>query len=157
MSLHLRTSARAIIVDADDQVLLCRFVPPHPAVPGGVPAVWAAPGGGVEAGEDGPAALRRELREETGLVVAAEPPHVWRQVVVAAGLAHGLDGMVNDPERLTRLTHTQYMREAGSEGIEMVMWLVMRGAVGNKVREAFRFYHVPTSNTASGLLCLDVL
>jgi protocatechuate 4,5-dioxygenase, beta chain len=68
-----------------------------------------------------------------------------------------LDGMVNDPERLTKLTHTQYMREAGSEGIEMVMWLVMRGAVGNKVREAFRFYHVPTSNTASGLLCLDVL
>jgi protocatechuate 4,5-dioxygenase beta chain len=67
-----------------------------------------------------------------------------------------LDGMVNDPERLTRLTHTQYMRESGSEGIEMVMWLVMRGAVGTKVREAFRFYHVPTSNTASGLLCLDV-
>jgi protocatechuate 4,5-dioxygenase beta chain len=68
-----------------------------------------------------------------------------------------LDGMVNDPERLTKLTHTQYMRESGSEGIEMVMWLVMRGAVGDKVREAFRFYHVPASNTASGLLCLDVL
>jgi protocatechuate 4,5-dioxygenase beta chain len=66
-----------------------------------------------------------------------------------------LDGMVNDPERLTKISHTQYMRESGSEGIEMVMWLVMRGAVGNRVREAFRFYHVPTSNTASGLLCLD--
>ena len=67
-----------------------------------------------------------------------------------------LDGMVDDPERLTRISHTQYMRESGSEGIEMVMWLVMRGAVGPAVREAFRFYHVPTSNTASGLLCLDV-
>jgi protocatechuate 4,5-dioxygenase, beta chain len=67
-----------------------------------------------------------------------------------------LDGMVNDPERLTKISHTQYMRESGSEGIEMVMWLVMRGAVGPSVREAFRFYHVPTSNTASGLLCLDV-
>jgi protocatechuate 4,5-dioxygenase beta chain len=67
-----------------------------------------------------------------------------------------LDGMVNDPERLTKISHTQYMRESGSEGIEMVMWLVMRGAVGKNVREAFRFYHVPTSNTASGLLCLDV-
>jgi protocatechuate 4,5-dioxygenase, beta chain len=67
-----------------------------------------------------------------------------------------LDGMVNDPERLTKISHTQYMRESGSEGIEMVMWLVMRGAVGPRVREAFRFYHVPTSNTASGLLCLDV-
>jgi protocatechuate 4,5-dioxygenase beta chain len=67
-----------------------------------------------------------------------------------------LDGMVRDPERLTKISHTQYMRESGSEGIEMVMWLVMRGALGNRVREAFRFYHVPTSNTASGLLCLDV-
>jgi len=67
-----------------------------------------------------------------------------------------LDGMVHDPDRLTKISHTQYMRESGSEGIEMVMWLVMRGALGSKVREAFRFYHVPTSNTASGLLCLDV-
>jgi protocatechuate 4,5-dioxygenase beta chain len=66
-----------------------------------------------------------------------------------------LDGMVNDPEKLTRLSHTQYMRESGSEGIEMVMWLAMRGALGGKVREAYRFYHVPTSNTASGLLCLE--
>jgi protocatechuate 4,5-dioxygenase beta chain len=47
------------------------------------------------------------------------------------------------------------MRESGSEGIEMVMWLAMRGALGDNVREAYRFYHVPTSNTAAGLLCLD--
>jgi len=37
----------------------------------------------------------------------------------------------------------------------MVMWLAMRGALGGKVREAYRFYRVPTSNTASGLLCLE--
>ena len=66
-----------------------------------------------------------------------------------------LDGMVNDPQKLTKLSHTQYMRESGSEGIEMVMWLAMRGALGGKVREAYRFYRVPTSNTASGLLCLE--
>ena len=40
-------------------------------------------------------------------------------------------------------------------GIEMVMWLTMRGALGEDVREAYRWYHVPTSNTASGLLCLE--
>ncbi len=96
MSLNLRTSARAIILDEHDHVLLCRFGFPHPAVPSGAQAVWAAPGGGIEPGEDGLSALRRELREETGLVIAVDPPHVWRQVVVAADHAPGFDGMVND-------------------------------------------------------------
>jgi ADP-ribose pyrophosphatase YjhB (NUDIX family) len=96
MSLNLRASVRAIILDENDHVLLCRFVVPHPAVPDGAPAVWAAPGGGVEPGEDGLCALRRELREETGLVTAIDPPHVWHQVVVAADHAPGFDGIVND-------------------------------------------------------------
>jgi 8-oxo-dGTP pyrophosphatase MutT (NUDIX family) len=104
MSLNLRTSVRAIILDEDDHVLLCRFVSPHPAVPNGASAVWAAPGGGIEPGEDGLIALRRELREETGLVTAIDPPHVWHQVVVAADLAPGFDGMVND-YFLVRATH----------------------------------------------------
>jgi ADP-ribose pyrophosphatase YjhB (NUDIX family) len=96
MPLNLRTAARAIILDEDHRVLLCRFVPPHPAVPDGARAVWAAPGGGVEPGEDGPSALRRELREETGLVTTVDPPHVWHQEVLAAGHAPGFDGIVND-------------------------------------------------------------
>jgi ADP-ribose pyrophosphatase YjhB (NUDIX family) len=104
MSLNLRASARAIILDEDDHVLLCRFVFPHPAVPNGAQAVWAAPGGGIEPGEDGLSALRRELREETGLVTAIDPPHVWHQVVVAADHAPGFDGMVND-YFLIRATH----------------------------------------------------
>ena len=33
------------------------------------------------------------------------------------------------------------MREAGAEGIEMVMWLIMRGALDDKVDEVYRFYH----------------
>lgn len=96
MSLNLRTSVRAIVLDEDDHVLLCRFVFPHPAVPNGAQGVWAAPGGGIEPGEDGLSALRRELREETGLVAAIDPPHVWHQVVVAADHPPGFDGIVND-------------------------------------------------------------
>jgi protocatechuate 4,5-dioxygenase beta chain len=66
-----------------------------------------------------------------------------------------LDGMVNDPARLTKISHTQYMRESGSEGIEMVMWLISRGALEKNVREVYRFYHVPASNTALGHLILE--
>jgi protocatechuate 4,5-dioxygenase beta chain len=47
------------------------------------------------------------------------------------------------------------MREAGAEGIEMVMWLVMRGALEDKVDEVYRFYTVPASNTAVGHIILE--
>jgi protocatechuate 4,5-dioxygenase, beta chain len=47
------------------------------------------------------------------------------------------------------------VREAGAEGIEMVMWLVMRGALGDRVKELYRASHVPTSNTHNGLLILE--
>jgi len=63
-----------------------------------------------------------------------------------------LDRIVSDPEGLSLLPHLDYLREAGSEGIELVMWLVMRGALGDRVEELHRFYHVPASNTAVGHL-----
>lgn len=66
-----------------------------------------------------------------------------------------LDDLTRDPDRLTRLPHLEYVREAGSEGIEMVMWLVMRGALDEDVRELYRFYHVPASNTAVGHIILE--
>jgi protocatechuate 4,5-dioxygenase, beta chain len=66
-----------------------------------------------------------------------------------------LDGLTRDPEALTRITHTEYMRESGSEGVEMVMWHVMRGALDDDVAEVYRHYHVPASNTAAGLLILE--
>lgn len=93
---NLRRAVRAIVLDADDRILLCRFVFPHPVVPGGAPGVWAAPGGGIEPGEDRLTALRRELREETGLAITVDPPHVWHQEVLDADHAPGFGGIVND-------------------------------------------------------------
>jgi protocatechuate 4,5-dioxygenase, beta chain len=66
-----------------------------------------------------------------------------------------LDRLADDPQALARIPHVQYMREAGSEGIELVMWLIMRGALDDNVREVHRFYHVPASNTAVGHLILE--
>jgi protocatechuate 4,5-dioxygenase, beta chain len=69
--------------------------------------------------------------------------------------AQFLDRLTTDPEGLAKLPHLEYVREAGSEGIELVMWLIMRGALGADAREIYRFYHVPASNTAVGHIILE--
>ena len=71
-----------------------------------------------------------------------------------------LDRLIADPAGLARMPHIDYVREAGSEGIELVMWLIARGAMadvagGARPRVAHRFYHVPASNTAVGHLILE--
>jgi gallate dioxygenase len=71
-----------------------------------------------------------------------------------------LDRLIADPEGLSKLPHIDYVREAGSEGIELVMWLIARGAMadiaGGKPPEVrHRFFHVPASNTAVGHLILE--
>ncbi|MEY4851449.1 MAG: hypothetical protein RLZZ563_433 [Pseudomonadota bacterium] len=66
-----------------------------------------------------------------------------------------LDGMVGDSDHLRRIPHIEYLRETGSEGIEMVMWLIMRGALGPATRALHRHYHVPASNTAVGHIVLE--
>lgn len=68
-----------------------------------------------------------------------------------------LDNLTADPEALRKITRLEYLREAGTEGIELIMWLIMRGALGDKVEELNRFYHVPASNTAVGHIVLRPL
>lgn len=66
-----------------------------------------------------------------------------------------LDRIVDDAEELSKVPHINYVQEAGSEGIELVMWLIMRGALNDNVELKKRFYHVPASNTAVGHLVLE--
>jgi len=72
-----------------------------------------------------------------------------------------LDHLIGDPAALAQVPHVEYVREAGSEGIELVMWLIARGAMadaaagGARPTVAHRFYHVPASNTAVGHLILE--
>ena len=71
-----------------------------------------------------------------------------------------LDRLIAEPAALAQLPHIDYVREAGSEGIELVMWLIARGAMGDVAGGAapkvvHRFYHVPASNTAVGHLILE--
>jgi protocatechuate 4,5-dioxygenase, beta chain len=71
-----------------------------------------------------------------------------------------LDRLISDPEGLSLMPHIDYVREAGSEGIELVMWFIARGAMndvsgGKPPTVRHRFYHVPASNTAVGHLILE--
>jgi len=71
-----------------------------------------------------------------------------------------LDRLIEDPAGLSQTPHLEYVEEAGSEGIEMVMWFIARGAMSDidgtgEIEVAHRFYHVPASNTAVGHLILS--
>ena len=77
---------------------------------------------------------------------------------------HFLDTLITNPEALATMPHIDYVREAGSEAIELVMWLIARGAMADlkadadptiKPTVAHRFYHVPASNCAVGHLILE--
>ena len=65
-----------------------------------------------------------------------------------------LDRLADYPSELRKITRLEYIQEAGTEGIELIMWMIMRGALGEKVEELYRFYHVPASNTAVGHMVL---
>lgn len=113
-----------------------------------------------------------KLGEAIARAVARYPEDLNVQIWGTGGMSHQLQGpragLINrewdtrflddltaDPERLRHIEHIEYLRETGSEGIEMVMWLIMRGALQGRVRELHRHYHVPGSNTAVGHIVLE--
>lgn len=69
--------------------------------------------------------------------------------------ARFLDNLTADPAALVAMPHLEYMREAGAESVELIMWLIMRGALDDAVEEIYRFYHVAASNTAVGHIILE--
>ncbi|MFP5398885.1 MAG: class III extradiol dioxygenase family protein [Gammaproteobacteria bacterium] len=66
-----------------------------------------------------------------------------------------IDSLTRDPLWATRHSINDLVREAGTQGIELLMWLAARGALPGAVGELHRNYHIPISNTASGLLLLE--
>ncbi len=118
-----------------------------------------------------------ELGQAIGRAVASFDEALTVQIWGTGGMSHQLQGpraglinrefdqafldqLIDDPRALSLLPHIDYVREAGSEGIELVMWLIARGAKadvagGPRPRVVHRFYHVPASNTAVGHLILE--
>ena len=66
-----------------------------------------------------------------------------------------MDRIASDPEWFTQFSNTEIMRRTGTEGIETIMWLVMRGALQDNVKVVHKHYHAPISNTGAGVLVLE--
>lgn len=115
-----------------------------------------------------------ELGEALGRAIRSYPEDIKVAVFGTGGMSHQLSGeragLINeefdrnfltqiekDPQSLARISRTEYIREAGSEGIEMIMWLIMRGALGDDIRRVHDTYHVPASNTAAALALFATL
>lgn len=66
-----------------------------------------------------------------------------------------MDSIINNPEWLASLNNSEIIEKAGTEGIEIIMWLVMRGALHANVNVVHKHYHTPISNTGAGVLVLE--
>ena len=94
-----------------------------------------------------------------------------RRAIGTGGMSHQLDGeragfinkefdlhclekLVDEPEELARYTIHDLVRLAGTQGVELISWLVMRGALDEPVKKVHSHYHIPVSNTAAGLMVL---
>jgi len=66
-----------------------------------------------------------------------------------------IDSVINNPDWLAGQSTGEIIAQAGTEGIETIMWLVMRGALGERVHCLHKHYHAPISNTGAGVLVLE--
>jgi protocatechuate 4,5-dioxygenase beta chain len=107
-----------------------------------------------------------------GRAIESYPKDIKVMFLGTGGLSHQLDGeragfinkrfdlmclekLVSDPEALTKLTVHELVEQAGTQGVELLMWIAMRGALVGKVSKVHSNYHIPISNTAAGLLVLE--
>ncbi len=118
--------------------------------------------------------LKRALDfgKSLGKALRSYPEDVKIVVLGTGGLSHQLDGeraghinkafdlmcmdkIVHAPEELTKISRMELVKEAGSQGTELIMWMMMRGALGDDVEVVAKNYHIPISNTGAGMLLLE--
>ena len=134
---RLRPSARGIILDEDDRILLCRF---EFARDGRRVVVWSAPGGGVEPGETVLAALRRELSEEVGLEIGGGASACLAQEIVRAGHTAGYDGVtmtIPGPDRAFTPRGALTDEELAAENITGLRWWALAEIAGYRGTDLF--------------------
>jgi protocatechuate 4,5-dioxygenase beta chain len=113
-----------------------------------------------------------DVGKALGAAIESYPEDLKVVIFGTGGMSHQLSGeragyinkefdrnymkkIVEAPEELCELTATEMIEQAGAEGIELIMWLVMRGALGEKVKTVHSSYVLPVSNTASGIMVME--
>jgi protocatechuate 4,5-dioxygenase beta chain len=113
-----------------------------------------------------------KLGQAIGRAIESYPKDLRVAVIATGGLSHQLDGeragfinrafdeycldkLVNDPKALTQYSSHDLVELAGSQGVELLMWIAMAGAMTGEVHQVQRHYHIPISNTAAALLVLE--
>ncbi|HET7838014.1 MAG TPA: class III extradiol dioxygenase family protein [Variovorax sp.] len=111
------------------------------------------------------------LGESVGRAIRGWDSDARVAVMGTGGLSHQLDGqragfinkdfdlrfmdsLVDDPKWATQFSTHELVEKAGTQGVELLMWLATRGALGSSARCLHRNYHLPISNPASGLMLL---
>jgi protocatechuate 4,5-dioxygenase beta chain len=92
--------------------------------------------------------------------VEAYPDELNVVIVGTGGLSHQMIGeragfnderwdreflelIERDPERLAKMSVQDFMRRGGNEGAEVIMWLIMRGALSANARKVHENYYLP--------------
>ena len=113
-----------------------------------------------------------KLGQAIGRAVASYPKDAKVVIVGTGGLSHQLDGtragfinkdfdllcmekIVSDPVALTKYSNRQIIELAGSQGVELMTWIAMRGALQGRVSKVTSTYHVPISNTGGAVMLLS--
>ena len=111
------------------------------------------------------------LGRSIGRAIESYPRDLKVMVIGTGGLSHQLDGkragfinkefdrlcmdaLVGDPDALVRYSVRDVVELAGAQGVELLNWVAMRGALGGRVSEISRNYHIPISNTAAATMLL---
>jgi protocatechuate 4,5-dioxygenase beta chain len=112
-----------------------------------------------------------KLGQALGRAIESYPRNTRVVILGTGGLSHQLEGeragfinkefdllclekIVDDPLALAQYTIHDLVRLAGTQGVELIAWLVMRGALNGRVTKVHSHYHIPVSNTAAGLMVL---
>ncbi len=113
-----------------------------------------------------------KLGQALGKAIESYPEDAKVVIFGTGGLSHQLQGeragfinvdydlecmnsVIENPDWLADQTTSEIIEKAGTEGVEVIMWLVMRGALSPRVNVVHKHYHVPISNTGAGVLVLE--